>query len=57
MDGLDPSRSYKVTELNTDRSCWWGSGKVHEGDFLMNGGFNPALLKTFDSAVFYLEAD
>ena len=27
------------------------------GDFLMNGGFNPVLLKTFDSAVFYLEAD
>jgi hypothetical protein len=30
---------------------------VHAGDFLMNGGFNPALLKTFDSGVFYLEAD
>lgn len=57
LDGLDPSRKYKVTELNVDRSSWWGSGKVHAGDFLMNGGFNPALLKTFDSGVFYLEAD
>ena len=57
MDGLDPARSYKVTELNVDRSCWWGSGQVHAGDFLMNGGFNPVLLKTFDSAVFYLESD
>ena len=57
MDGLDPARSYKVTELNVDRSCWWGSGQLHAGDFLMNGGFNPVLLKTFDSAVFYLESD
>ena len=57
MDGLDPARNYKVTELNVDRSCWWGSGQMHAGDFLMNGGFNPVLLKTFDSAVFYLESD
>ena len=57
MDGLDPARSYRVTELNVDRSCWWGSGRTHAGDFLMNGGFNPVLLRTFDSAVFYLEAD
>ena len=47
----------KVTELNVNRSLWWGSGQVHAGDFLMNGGFNPVLLKTFDSGVFYLEAD
>jgi len=57
MDGLDPARRYKVTELNVNRSCWWGSGQTHAGDFLMNGGFNPSLLKTFDSAVFYLESD
>jgi alpha-galactosidase len=57
LDGLDPARSYRVTELNVDRSCWWGSGRTHAGDFLMNGGFNPVLLKTFDSAVFYLEAE
>jgi len=57
MDGLDPARRYKVTELNVDRSSWWGSGQSHAGDFLMNGGFNPVLLKTFDSGVFYLEAE
>ncbi len=57
LDGLDPARRYRVTELNVDRSCWWGSGYEHAGDFLMNGGFNPVLLKTFDSAVFYLESD
>ena len=57
LDGLDPARKYRVTELNVNRSSWWGSGEAHAGDFLMNGGFNPVLLKTFDSAVFYLEAD
>ena len=57
LDGLDPARTYRVTELNVDRSSWWGSGKAHAGDFLMNGGFNPVLLKTFDSGVFYLEAE
>ncbi len=57
MDGLDPARRYKVTELNVNRSCWWGNGQVHAGDFLMGGGFNPKLLRTFDSAVFYLEAE
>ena len=57
LDGLDPARQYRVTELNVDQSSWWGSGEVHAGDFLMEGGFNPALLKTFDSGVFYLEAE
>ena len=57
MDGLDSARRYKVTELNVNRSCWWGNGQVHAGDFLMGGGFNPKLLRTFDSAVFYLEAE
>ena len=57
LDGLDPARRYKVTELNVNRSCWWGSGQAHAGDFLMNGGFNPVLLRTFDSAIFYLESD
>ena len=57
MNGLDPTRNYRVTELNADRSCWWGSGQLHAGDFLMHGGFNPILQSTFDSAVFYLEAE
>ena len=56
LDGLDPARTYQVTELNTDASCFRGNGKAFGGDFLMNGGFNPRLEETFSSAVFYLEA-
>ena len=56
LQGLDERRSYKVTELNVDRSCWWGSGKVFNGDVLMGGGFNPVLRTRYASAVFLLEA-
>ena len=56
LAGLDPKRSYKVTEQNVDTSCWWGNGKTFAGDFLMNGGFNPVLQQTNASAVFVLEA-
>ena len=57
LQGLDSSRSYKVTELNVDKSCWWGSGKSFGGDFLASGGFNPKLSKPHDSAVFLLETE
>ena len=56
MQGLDGTLRYKVSELNVDRSCWWGSGDVFSGDFLASGGFNPALLTTNSSAVFLVEA-
>ena len=57
LQGLDPDRRYKVTELNVDKSCYSGSGQAFSGGFLMNGGFNPVLFKTFDSAVFLLEGE
>lgn len=57
LDGLNPDLRYKVNELNVDKSCWWGNGKTFTGDFLMNGGFNPYLYKTYSSAIFYLEAE
>ncbi|MCR5709130.1 MAG: alpha-galactosidase [Bacteroidales bacterium] len=57
LDGLDPERSYKVTELNVDRSCWWGSGQTFTGGFLQSGAFNPDLPQKYSSAVFYLEAE
>ena len=57
LDGLDPARRYKVTELNVDKSCWWGNGKSFGGDFLASGGFNPNLRKPHASAVFLLEAN
>ena len=56
LQGLDPSRSYKVTEQNVDSSCWWGNGKSFTGDFLMSGSaFNPVLHQTNASAIFVLE--
>ena len=56
LQGLDPSRRYKVTEQNVDTSCWWGNGECFQGDFLMHGGFNPRLPQKYSSAVFVLEA-
>ena len=57
LDGLDPERSYRVKELNVDRSCWWGDGDTFSGAFLQSGAFNPDLPQKYSSAVFYLEAD
>ena len=56
LQGLDPARRYQVTELNVEKSCYDGNGKSFHGEYLMNGGFNPVLFKTFTSAVFLLEA-
>ena len=57
LDGLDPSCKYKVEELNVDNSCWKGHGKSFSGDFLMYSGILPVMEYTYDSAVFYLEAE
>ena len=57
LQGLDPSRTYRVTEQNTDKSCWWGNGNHFTGDFLMGGAFNPRLPQIYSSAVFVLEAE
>ena len=56
LQGLDPARKYRVTELNVDKSCFTGNGKAYSGDYLMGGGFTPQIFKTFASAIFYLEA-
>ena len=56
LQGLDPNASYKVTELNVDKSCWWGNGQTFTGLFLAGGGFNPLFRKANASAVFLLEA-
>ena len=57
LNGLDPSRSYKVVEQNVDSSCWWGNGGSFTGSFLAGGGFNPVLPQIYSSAVFVLEAE
>lgn len=57
LQGLDPSRTYKVVEQNVDAPCWWGHDKAFTGSFLMEGGFNPRLPQLYSSAVFVLEAE
>lgn len=57
LHGLDPQKNYRVTELNVNKSSFWGSGRTFSGDFLMNFGINPKLVKIYDSAVFYIEEE
>ena len=57
LRGLDPSRTYRVTEQNVNRSCWWGNGQSFSGQFLSSGAFNPVLPQLYSSAVFLLEAE
>ncbi len=57
LHGLDPQKNYRVTELNVDKSSFWGSGRTFSGDFLVNFGINPKLVKIYDSAVFYIEEE
>lgn len=56
LQGLDPSKQYKVTELNTDHSYWWGNAGRYKGEYLMTEGIDLNFRRMFDSAVFYLEA-
>lgn len=56
MKGLDPSLRYTLTELNVDKSGFWGDGKTFGGDFLMGEGIAPKLYKMYDSAIYYLKA-
>ena len=57
LQGLDPEMKYKVTELNVDKSCWWGNGGTFTGSFLSSGGFNPIFREANTSAVFILECE
>ena len=56
LRGLDASKTYKVRELNTEHSYWWGDGGRYKGDYLMTEGMDLEFRRMFDSAVFYLEA-
>lgn len=57
LAGLDAGRSYRITELNVEKSSCWFSGKVLPGSMLMNKGVNPPFKKVYDSGVFLLEAE
>ncbi|MBQ9410693.1 MAG: alpha-galactosidase [Bacteroidales bacterium] len=56
LQGLDPSKTYKVTELNTENSYWWGNRGSFKGSYLMTEGMDLEMRRMFDSAVFYIEA-
>lgn len=55
LSGLDPELRYKVKELNTEKSRWWGNGGVYDGAFLSEGGFNPSFNEANTSSVFMIE--
>lgn len=55
LNGLDPDKRYKVTELNVEKSNFWGNGKVFSGEYLINEGLNPKLEKLYESAVFSID--
>lgn len=57
LKGLDSDKKYKVTELNADKSCWWGNGQSFSGAFLESGAFNPSMGGLYSSAIFILEAE
>ncbi|MDD4991223.1 MAG: alpha-galactosidase [Paludibacter sp.] len=53
MNGLNPDRNYKITELNTrnGQTSFYGNGKVYSGDYLMKVGISLNIGNPFDSSV------
>jgi alpha-galactosidase len=54
LHGLDPEKKYLLKELNVDKSGFWGDGKVFSGEYLMNEGINPKLMKVYDSIILHI---
>lgn len=56
MKGLDPNKTYIITELNTrdSKTAFWGSSKEFTGEFLMKNGVNLAITRPFESTVLLL---
>ena len=57
LQGLDPGKTYKVEELNTSSSCWWGNNQSFKGDYLALEGLDVEFRQMFNSAVFYITAE
>lgn len=57
MNGLNPDKNYKITELNTrnGQSSFYGNGKVYSGDYLMKAGISLNIGNPFDSSVLLVE--
>ncbi len=56
LNGLDPKKKYKVTELNTvgNWKNFWGDNKIFSGEELMKKGVELDIKACFDSAVLLL---
>lgn len=59
LEGLDPDRRYKITELNkvNNKKSFYGNNAVFSGDFLMKHGMLFNISKPYESAIFLLEEE
>ncbi len=56
LDGLDPNKKYKVSEINADRPICMQNGKTLSGEYLMNRGVGPRFMYGLSSCVVELTA-
>ncbi|MDR3296929.1 MAG: alpha-galactosidase [Prevotellaceae bacterium] len=59
LKGLDPSKRYRITELNmaAPRSVFYGEGKTFSGDYLMKAGISLRIGKPNESVVLMLSSE
>lgn len=57
LRGLDPAKTYRLTEQNVEKPRFWADGKSLSGSMLVDEGLNPPLAKIYDSGIYYLEAE
>jgi len=59
LKGLDPSKRYRITELNmaAPRSVFYGEGKTFSGDYLMKVGISLRIEKPNESVVLMLSEE
>ncbi len=57
LHGLSPEKQYRITELNIEKSDFWGNNRVFSGEYLINEGVNPRLQRMYDSIVLLLEEE
>ena len=57
LHGLHPDKTYTIKELNNDKPSFWANNHQFKGEWLINQGLNPQLVKIYDSGVWYLESN
>lgn len=57
LQGLDPAKVYRITEINkvSKRKAFWGDGNCYDGAYLQQVGVELQIARQYDSAVFLLE--